>query len=57
MVLYYVFQAEPRSISIYRYMSWPSNDIPGNAKSIVAFLLEIREVCENLDELPVFHCR
>lgn len=57
MILYYVFQAEPRSISIYRYMSWPSNDIPGNAKSIVAFLLEIREVCENLDELPVFHCR
>ncbi|XP_057303387.1 uncharacterized protein LOC130640831 [Hydractinia symbiolongicarpus] len=49
---------ETREVYLYRYNSWPTyGEIPNSAKSVVGFLLEVREgIHGNSGTLPIFHC-
>ena len=55
---YYFHQEQQRDVVLFRYMSWPENDVPENPKSFVNFLLEaIKANQAKEDSKLVAHCR
>lgn len=48
---------ETRDVILYRYMTWPEDNIPENVKTFVTFLLAAKNACGSADgQMLVVHC-
>eukprot|EP00794_Sanderia_malayensis_P009796 gene9796-10795_t len=49
------YKNETREVVLYRYMTWPENNIPENAKTFIAFLREA-SIASGTENMMVVHC-
>ena len=54
---YLLLQDETRQVVLYRYMTWPEDNIPENVQTFVKFMLEASKANESDDHIMLVHCR
>lgn len=47
---------ETRQVVLYRYMTWPEDNIPENVQTFVKFMLEASKANESDDHIMLVHC-